>query len=246
MDADQVMHPGPGDNVIPFPGRRTPLHRPVLLPRRETPATFVVRVDLDDAEPPIWRRVRLASDLTLAQLHEIVQVVMGWTDSHLHQFTMGAAATDGPVQPFLTPFDEMDAFDGIDEDGIMEADVRLDEVLASAGDELAYAYDFGDNWQHTLLLESVEERAADEPDAVCVAGERACPPEDVGGAPGYEEFLEALADPDHEQHDDMVGWSGATFDPEDARIDRIVERFDQLAKKWSPRPGKPKAPKPTP
>ena len=74
----------------------------------------------------------------------------------------------------------------------------------------------------------------------------ACPPEDVGGAPGYEEVLEALADPDHEQHDDMVGWSGGSFDPEDARIDRIVERFDQLAKKWSPRPGKPKAPKPTP
>ncbi len=72
------------------------------------------------------------------------------------------------------------------------------------------------------------------------------PPEDVGGAPGYEEFLEALADPDHEQHDDMVSWSGASFDPEDARIERIVERFDQLAKKWAPRPGKPKATKATP
>ncbi|SDC02280.1 pRiA4b ORF-3-like protein [Raineyella antarctica] len=223
MDADQVMHPGPGDNVIPFPGRRTPLHRPVLLPRRETPATFVVRIDLDDAEPPIWRRVRLASDLTLAQLHGILQEVMGWTDSHLHQFTMGAAATDGPVQPFLTPFDEMDAFDGVDEDGIREADVRLGEVLASAGDRLAYTYDFGDNWRHTLLLESVEERAADEPDAVCVAGEQACPPEDVGGIGGYDEILAGLAgaDADDEWMAERLAWLPEGFDPAEFSVDQV-------------------------
>lgn len=73
----------------------------------------------------------------------------------------------------------------------------------------------------------------------------ACPPEDVGGAWGYEEFLEALADPGHEQHDDMVRWSGGAFDPDDAKADRIVERLNQLAKKWAPRPRKPKTPKGT-
>ncbi len=74
----------------------------------------------------------------------------------------------------------------------------------------------------------------------------ACPPEDVDGARGYEEFLEALADPNHDQHEDMVRWSGSAFDPEDAQIEQIVERFDQFTKKWAPRPGKPKAPKATP
>ena len=223
---DQVMHQGQGNNVISFPIRRAPLHRPTLLPRRQTPATFVVRVDLDGAEPPIWRKVRLASDLTLAQLHEVLQVVMGWTDSHLHHFTMVTAATDGPVQPFLTPFDEADWFDGVDEDGIMEADVRLDEVLASAGDQVAYAYDFGDNWQHTLLVESVEERGADDPIAVCVAGLRACPPEDVGGLGGYAEILAGLSG-DYAQDDgddwmaEQLAWLPDGFDPAEFSVDRV-------------------------
>lgn len=223
MGSDQVMRPDQGDNVVPFPARRVPLPRPVLLPRREAPATFVVRVDLDGAEPPIWRRVRLASDLTLAQLHEVLQVVMGWTDSHLHHFTMAAAATDGPVQLFLTPFDEEDWLDGVNEDGIMEADVRLDEVLATAGDELAYAYDFGDNWQHTLRLESVEERGADEPVAVCVAGQRACPPEDVGGLGGYDEIVAGLAgaDPGDEWMAEQLAWLPEGFDPAEFSVDRV-------------------------
>lgn len=209
-----------GDDVIPFPSFMMPLSRPVLLPRREAPATYVVRVALHGAEPPIWRKVRLTSDLTLAQLHEVMQLVMGWTDSHLHHFTM-AAVTDGRVQPFLTPFDEEDE---LFEDGIMEADVRLDEVLATAGDELAYDYDFGDNWQHTLLLESVEPRGTDEPVAMCVAGQRACPPEDVGGLSGYDEVLAGLAGDDGGDPEWMavqLAWLPEGFDPAEFSVDRV-------------------------
>ena len=133
-------------------------------------------------------------------------------------------------------------------DGPMPAKkATLQKVLEDTGARtLQYVYDFGDDWDHSIRIERVSEASPGVTYPRLLKASGACPPEDVGGAPGYEAFLEALADPDHEQHDDMVGWSGATFDPKDARIDRIVERFDQLAKKWSPRPGKPKAPKPTP
>ncbi|WP_194793227.1 plasmid pRiA4b ORF-3 family protein [Raineyella fluvialis] len=179
--------------------------------------TYVVRVDLDDVEPPIWRELRLASDLTLARLHEILQVTMGWTDSHLHHVTMGAAAP-GTVQPFVTPYDEEEGAEGIP-----EADVRLDQVLASVGDALSYEYDFGDNWQHTVRLESVEPRAAEDPQAVCVAGARACPPEDVGGIGGYGEMLEALAgaDPGNEWLADLLAWLPDGYDPAEFSVDRV-------------------------
>lgn len=119
----------------------------------------------------------------------------------------------------------------------------LQKVIEDTGARtIQYVYDFGDDWDHSIRIERVSEAVpgANYPRLLKASG--ACPPEDVGGAPGYEGFLEALADPEHEQHDDIVSWSGSPFDPEDARIDRIVERFDQLAKKWAQRTGKPKAP----
>jgi len=186
--------------------------RPELLPRLGERAAFVVRVDLDGAKPPIWRRLRLASDLTLAQLHDILQVAVGWADSHLHQLGMGPRARDPLLEPFLTPYDLSEG-----EQGIPEAGVHLDQVLGAAGDRLYYDYDFGDDWKHTIKLEKVEPWADGDPVAACLDGRRACPPEDVGGLWGYQEMLEALAgpvDPDDEEVAERLAWLPPGFDPE--------------------------------
>ncbi|MGB4917358.1 MAG: plasmid pRiA4b ORF-3 family protein [Propionicimonas sp.] len=187
--------------------------QPPLFERRPERAGYVLRLDLNEADPPIWRRLRLASDLTLNQVHDILQIAMGWTDSHLHRFQMGPYTNDFQVAPFLTPFD----LDEGETDGILESAVRLDEVLARPGHRLFYEYDFGDGWQHTLELQQIEPWVEGDPPATCLTGRRACPPEDVGGMPGYEEVLAALVgnvEPD--DADWMVQkleWLPAGFDP---------------------------------
>lgn len=212
--------------------------RPKLLTPRAERACFVVRIDLDNAKPPIWRRLRLASDLTLSQLHEILQVAMGWTDSHLHHFQMGPDAKDYRVVPFLTPFD----LDEGETDGTLESDVRLDQTVAQPGHRLFYEYDFGDSWHHTIRLEKIEPWVEAEPLARCVGGRRACPPEDVGGLPGYYAVLEALAghiEPDEaEWIADQVEWLPDDFDPAAFDVDEVNDslREDPLPAlaQWHP------------
>ncbi|MFC0448970.1 plasmid pRiA4b ORF-3 family protein [Rhodococcus jostii] len=155
--------------------------------RRSQPVTYQVRVDLDDAKPPIWRRLLLSSELMLDELHAVLQQAMGWTDSHLHQFLFGENKMDRFAEQFHMKF-------MLDEgaDGVLENQVRLDELLAEPTDRLFYRYDFGDGWDHTLVVEQVLSRTGDEPPALCIGGARACPPEDCGGIWGY---LDLLQDP---------------------------------------------------
>ena len=162
--------------------------RPVLLKKRRERVCFVIRLDLDNARPPIWRRLRVASDLPLSQVHGVIQAAMGWSDMHLHHFQMGPGSKDFRVVAFLTPFDLEEG----ETDGTLEGEVRLDEVIAEPRHRLFYTYDFGDSWHHTLTLEKVEPWVEGDSVARCVAGRRACPPEDVGGIPGYEEILATL------------------------------------------------------
>ena len=196
----------PDDNVIPFPAAATsravqdtlaqllahgfdPFARraPTLLPRRDEPATYRLRVALDDTDPAVWRRVDVPSDLSLDRMHHVVQAAMGWGDYHLHAFLVGPDDRDPDVAAFVTDLDVEEGEDA--EDGIHERDVRLDEVLAEPGQRLFYEYDFGDGWEHTLTLEAVLPPGP----AGCSAGERACPPEDCGGIPGYAEILAIAA-----------------------------------------------------
>ena len=169
---------------------------------------FRVRVSLDEADPPIWRRLELAGGLTLAELHEVLQTAMGWTDSHLHQFELGPER-DPLIQPFRTDGDEEDD----DGEGVHERDVHLDQVIAAPGDRLFYEYDFGDAWGHTIEVESISPYD-DGPQANLIDGDRACPPEDCGGIPGLAEIVAVLADPEpSERALELFDWLPGDYDP---------------------------------
>ena len=188
-----------------------------------------LRIILNDVDPQPMRHIEVPLKIRLDRLHEVIQAAMGWTDTHLYEFRVGDAGWGVP---------DPDGF----YDGPMDAKkMTLEKLLdQTATRTIQYVYDFGDDWDHSIRIERVNEAAQGVTYPRLLKATGACPPEDVGGAWGYEEFLEALADPDHEQHEDMVHWSGGDFDVEDAGIDSIIERFDRLAKKWASRPRKPK------
>jgi pRiA4b ORF-3-like protein len=162
--------------------------------RRADVVTYRIRIDLADTRPPLWRRLELASDMRLDELHDVLQVAFGWTDSHLHRFGAGPESYSDETEYYLCPFDVEEG-----EVGIPEQEVRLDEVLVDVGDSMFYLYDFGDGWEHTVALEAVQERAGSVPRAVCTEGRRPGPAEDCGGVTGYE-LYSAATDATHPQH----------------------------------------------
>ena len=161
-----------------------------------------LKVTLRHISPPVWRRIQVPSDASLGELHFILQTAMGWSDGHLHLFSVrGATYADGRIEaPWGTPPKD-------------ENRARLARV-APVGTRLLYEYDFGDGWEHVLVVEEVFPATPGVTYPRCVAGQRACPPEDCGGSPGYTNLLEAVADPDHPEHKELLDWIGAEFDPE--------------------------------
>jgi Plasmid pRiA4b ORF-3-like protein. len=155
------------------------------------PSLLTLRVDIVGAHPPIWRRLELRGDLSLADVHEHLQAAFGWLNGHLHRFDApGSSSRRAPY--FLTEFDIDEGETGTD-----ERDARLDQVLRKPGEKLRYTYDFGDNWEHEFRVESVRPATDDDPAALCTGGRGACPPEDVGGIHTWNELAAALrADPD--------------------------------------------------
>lgn len=195
--------------------------RPALLPVPERVRGFRVRLDLHGAKPPIWRRLELPGDLTLPQVHVAIQAAMGWYDSHLHRFRM---SNDHRSAHFATEFD-LDEGD----EGMPEADVRLDQLLAAKGDELWYEYDFGDGWDHKLVVEAV----LDDPPATvrCTSGRMACPPEDCGGIWGYGEIAawvrsgydDALLPQSFEDAEHGRDWLPVEWHPDNFDLDEVNE-----------------------
>ena len=174
-------------------------------------AIFQFKVTLKESHPPIWRRIQVP-DCTLGELHEVLQVVMGWEDCHLHQFIVRGECYGRP-----DPEDREWDMEMEDEEKISIS------KIARTGRKVRfiYEYDFGDSWQHEILLEKILEP---DPDVVyprCIEGARACPPEDVGGIWGYGDFLVAIGDPNHEEHDERVEWVGGEFDPEKFSVDKV-------------------------
>jgi hypothetical protein len=162
---------------------------------------YQIKITLRESRPSIWRRFQIGSDISLSKLHHTIQHVMGWTDSHLHQFTI-----DGKEYGML---DE----DGDNGDLLDERKFTLGELIA--GGQFEYQYDFGDDWEHVLEIEQTLPRDASTRYPVCMAGERACPPEDVGGIADYRHFLKAIKDPRHRDHNQYREWIGGDFNPEE-------------------------------
>jgi hypothetical protein len=162
---------------------------------------FHLHIRLADVSPPVWRRVLVPGGYTLDRLHRVVQHALGWQNCHLHYFEV-----DGVQYGVPDPDGEPDLRD--------ELDTRLDAV-AGKGGVLTYVYDFGDWWQHHVLVEDVVAADADDRLPACVEGRGQCPPEDVGGPQGYAEFLAAIDDPEHPRHLEMRDWVGRDFDPDE-------------------------------
>lgn len=170
---------------------------------------YQIKVVLLETDPPIWRRFIVPSNVTLHRLHLILQNVMGWTNSHLYRFQFGTKEYAEPDPD--NEFNELDFKNS--------RRVKLGRLATKKGDVFLYEYDFGDGWDHMLFVEDILEHEPHKPYPVCLTGERACPPEDCGGTHGYAQLLEIIADPDHEDHLDMMTWLGGHFDPEAFDID---------------------------
>jgi len=171
---------------------------------------YQIKVTLEDVPPAIWRRVQVPGDITLFKLHETLQIVMGWDNYHLHSFLIHGEHYGDPT---YDEFDELGTKD--------ETRYKLSQVIREEGVRFVYEYDFGDGWEHTLLVEKIlpAEKGIHYPR--CVKGKRACPPEDVGGVWGYEEFLKAINDPEHSEYDEYRGWIGSEFDPEAFDLEEV-------------------------
>ncbi|MBN1666412.1 MAG: plasmid pRiA4b ORF-3 family protein [Anaerolineales bacterium] len=180
---------------------------------------YQLKISLDEIQPTIWRRIQVPADTSLFQLHFILQLTMGWTNSHLHEYQIDGHTYGDPDNDEFNEFDIRD-----------ERDYQLQQVLPTTGLEFSYLYDFGDSWQHTLLLEAVLDVDDAPPSPACLDGARACPPEDVGGIYGYEEFLTAISDPDHPEHEDYLMWAGKKTDPEAfdrEAVDRTIKNVER-------------------
>ena len=171
-------------------------------------SVYQIKISLIGAKPPIWRTVLVPGNLGLASFHEVIQQTMGWTDSHLHQFIANNVFYGIPDDDFGMEMED-------------EAKYKLSDLLKKEKDTLIYEYDFGDSWEHKILLEKILPFDGKTALPVCIKGKRACPPEDCGGIWGYEDLLEAISNPNHPEHEDMLEWLGGEFDPEEFDLEQI-------------------------
>ncbi len=180
-----------------------------------------IRIQLDDWQPDVWRRVELPLTATLKALHDLIQAAMPFDDYHLFEFR-----ADGKRYAIPDP-----EWDNMGDRTYSAKTTRLGTLVDRGVTKLAYTYDFGDDWRHTVTIEAIADAdpAVDYPRYLDGAGR--APPEDVGGIPGFELFLEAIADPTHEQHRELTRWYGRPFDPEHAAEDEIQIRIGKLAKR---------------
>jgi hypothetical protein len=182
------------------------------------PAGYQLRITLLGIKPPIWRRIQVPSTILLCCLHDAIQAVMGWTDSHLHLFEK-----DGKYWGVPEHLEDDDDIEVID-----ESRAPVGKVLLAQGDSMVYVYDLGDDWRHQVVLEKIVPSDAARPKPVCLAGKRRCPPEDVGGPHGYQEFLEVIFQPGHEEFEHYRQWAGDPVHAEEFDIQAVNDILDRM------------------
>ena len=178
----------------------------VMAPVKKQPAPsstlYELKITLRGSDPAIWRRIQVPGDIKLDRLHRVFQIAMGWEDSHLHQFVKPPLVYSVPSEMGYASPDQRD-----------ERRFRLADLVRRKRASFIYEYDYGDSWKHDVVVEKIVPAGPEEKRAVCLAGENACPPEDCGGIWGYYELLEAVKDPNDEEHEEMLEWLGEDFDP---------------------------------
>lgn len=199
----------------PFSGRTFERPAPARLPPKRKrsdgpPPIYQIKVGLQGAKPPIWRRLLVPADVSLARLHDVIQVAFGWDGGHLHAFE--------------TPYGDFGQADR-ELGRRAEGSVTLEQVAPAAKDEIRYTYDFGDDWAHDIVVEKVLDLDATLTYPLCTGGRRAAPPDDCGGIWGYQDLMEIIADPRHPEHDNMLDWldldDPREFDPEAFNLDEV-------------------------
>jgi len=188
------------------------------------PDIYQLKVTLRYTRPPIWRRLLVPAGLTLADFHDVLQEAMGWDNSHLHEFRIGKKR--------FGKSDPSDRLMGLDPIG-NERTTHLFIALGKVGAKAIYTYDFGDSWEHTIVVEKVLPPEPGVAYPVCLGGKLHGPPEDCGGIPGYYNLLEAIRDPNHPEHEELLDWVGAEFDPEEFSVDDVNRRLAPIQRWWA-------------
>jgi hypothetical protein len=186
-----------------------------------------LKITLDDIKPAIWRRIEVPLTISLLALHEVIQAVMLFVNYHLFEFVTG---TRGAETRYIIPDPNDDFADDDFGDSMDASKTELGTLIEAGIKRLIYTYDFGDNWEHTILIEAV---AAADPTTIYprfIEGANRAPPEDVGGIPGFENFLNIMAKPKHPEHADIKQWYGGAFDTKDIAEAEIATRMAKLAK----------------
>ena len=184
---------------------------------KHTDTIYQIKISLIGAKPPIWRTILVPGNIGLAAFHDVIQLTMGWTDSHLHQFIANQVFYGTPDDDFELEMED-------------ETQYKLSQLLTKEKESLVYEYDFGDSWEHKILLEKILSYDPKIALPVCLKGKRACPPEDCGGIWGYEELLQTISNPKHPDHDEMLEWLGGEFDPEEFDLEEINEDLEEYCR----------------
>jgi len=186
---------------------------------------YQFKITLKDIKPLIWRRIHVPKTYTFWDLHIAIQNVMGWYDSHLHEFEI-VNPLSGTKTIIGIPNDDEDFANYKTLPGWKQ---KISDYFSKKNQSANYIYDFGDNWEHKIILEKILPKENNITYPLCVKGERACPPEDCGGTYGYEDFLKIIRDPDDEQHERMLEWIGGEFDSEHFNPKEVI--FDDPAER---------------
>ena len=175
---------------------------------------YQINISLKGSKPKIWRRILISSDILLSDFHKIIQTTMGWTNSHLHQFVKNRTF-------YLERLPDDDMWDELN--NVDYKKIKISDLLKSEKDKIVYEYDFGDGWEHDIVLEKILSYDKNAEYPVCLAGKMRCPPEDCGGVWGYAEMLKILRNPGHGEYESYIQWLPDDFDPASFNQEEVNE-----------------------